>query len=200
MTFWDFCAPIYDLSMKANGSAYAKMLDIMRDLVPQGATVLEVAAGTGAISISVSKRASRVRCTDISKPMLNVAKRKAKKAGVDNISFGTENIFELATPNASFDVVIAGQVFHLIDAPEKAAAEVKRVAKSTVIMPLAFTKNLQGMARLKFQLYKAFGFSPKIELASDEYERFLASIGFENCRFIQIEGRLPMSIAVWQQK
>ena len=41
MTFWDFCAPFYDLGMKANGEAYAKMLTAIQELVPHGASVIE---------------------------------------------------------------------------------------------------------------------------------------------------------------
>jgi ubiquinone/menaquinone biosynthesis C-methylase UbiE len=79
MTFWDFCAPFYDLSMKANGKAYEKMLTAIQELVPYGASVIEVAAGTGAISISISHRANNILCTDFSKQMIKVAQRKAEK-------------------------------------------------------------------------------------------------------------------------
>jgi ubiquinone/menaquinone biosynthesis C-methylase UbiE len=54
MTFWDFCAPFYDFAERHNGRAYERMLKIVHDLVPQGASVLDAAAGTGAVSLSVS--------------------------------------------------------------------------------------------------------------------------------------------------
>jgi hypothetical protein len=41
MTFWDLCAPFYDYAEKRNGRAYGKMLIVVRELVPQGTTVLE---------------------------------------------------------------------------------------------------------------------------------------------------------------
>lgn len=44
MTFWDFCAPFYDMAERTNGRAYGEMLKTVRELVPRGASVLEVVA------------------------------------------------------------------------------------------------------------------------------------------------------------
>ena len=199
MTFWDFCAPFYDLASKANGQAYGEMLRRVRDIVPQDATVLEAGAGTGSISLAITDRASHVLCTDVSEKMLRIARRKAIKKGVENISIENRNIFALDEPDNSFDVVIAGQVLHLIDEPEKAAAELRRVAKSMIIMPMSFTKGLHGAAKWKFDFYRIFGFAPKIEFTAEEYRQWRPVIGFDGCDFIQIEGKLPMAVAVWRK-
>jgi len=195
--FWDFCAPFYDLASKANGRAYGDMLRLVREIVPQGATVMDVAAGTGAVSLALAGQASRVLCTDTSENMLRIASRKVVRAGVQNVTIEKQDIFALSVPDHLFDVVIAGQILHLIDEPEKAAAELRRVAKSMVILPMSFTKNLRGIAKLRFDLYRIFGFAPKIELSADDYEAFLQSIGFADCAVIPIAGRLPMAVAVW---
>ena len=199
MTFWDFCAPFYDLAEKVNGRAYADMLKAVNELVPNGASVLEVAAGTGAISLAVADKASHMLCTDISEKMLTIARKKIKKHAVKNISVDNRSIYNLEEPTSSFDVVIAGQVLHLIESPEKAAAELQRVAKSIVVIPMSFTKNLRGTAKLGVSIYRLFGFAPKIELTADEYAAFLTSIGFEDCGYIRIDGRIPMSVAVWKK-
>ena len=198
-TFWDFCAPFYDIAEKVNGRAYGEMLKTVKGLVPQGATALEAAAGTGAISLAVADKASRVLCTDVSEKMLNVARRKTVKRGIQNITIGMQSIYELAVPDNSFDIVIAGQILHLIDEPKKAAEELRRVAKSTVILPMSFTKNLRGSAKFGVDVYRFFGFAPKIEFTADEYKAFLLAIGFDDCEHIQIEGKIPMAVAVWRK-
>jgi ubiquinone/menaquinone biosynthesis C-methylase UbiE len=198
-SFWDFCAPFYDAAERANGRAYGDMLNAVREFVHSGASVLEVAAGTGAISLTVSDKASHILCTDISEKMLSVARKKAIKQGVKNISFGNLNIFETGQNEVAFDVVIASQVLHLIDKPEKAAAELKRIAKEIIILPMSYTKNLRGTANLGVRLYKLFGFAPKIEFAPDEYLTWLDSIGFTNCEYKYIPGKLPMGVAVWRK-
>jgi len=200
VTFWDFCAPFYDLAGKINGRAYGDMLKLVNELTPTGATVLETAAGTGAISLAVADKASHVLCTDISKNMLTIARHKIKKHNVKNITFDTRSIYNLAEPDSSFDVVIAGQVLHLIDEPEKAAAELRRVTKSMAILPMSFTKNLRGMAKLGVNIYRLFGFAPKIEFTADEYESFLPTIGFNDCEIIPIHGKIPMTVAIWRRR
>ena len=199
MTFWDFCAPFYDFFEKRNGEAYGKMLEIVREIVPHNISVLETAAGTGAISLAIANKAESVHCTDISERMLSVARKKAKKRGIANIHFGNLNIFNIEKPSHTYDVVIAGQVFHLIDEPEKAAAELRRVAKDMVILPISFTKKLYGIAKLYIKMYRLFGFAPKLEFDLNSYVDFLPEIGFENCEIIQIPGRIPMAVAIWKK-
>ena len=199
-TFWDFCAPFYDWAEKANGFAYAAMLKTVRDIVPHGATVLEIAAATGAISLEIADKAANVLCTDISERMLAVARKKAAKRGVKNITYRNMNIFDTSQPDSSFDVVIAGQILHLIDEPEKAAAELRRVAKSIVIIPMSFTKNLHGVAKISVGIYRLFGFAPKVEFDAEDYIAFLPRVGFENSEIIKLPGKIPMAVAVWRKK
>lgn len=200
MTFWDFCAPLYDFTQKTNGRAYNEMLRTVREITPKGASVLEIAAGTGSISLTVADKAATVFCTDVSVPMLNIAKKKAAKSVVSNISFGNVNIFDTGLPDCAFDVVIASQVLHLVDRPEIAAAELRRIAKSMVILPISFTKGLRGTVKLVMGIYRLFGFAPKIELDATDYAAFLPNIGFNGCEIRQINGKIPMAVAVWNNE
>ena len=198
-TFWDFCAPFYDFAEKTNGRAYGEMLKTVNELVPNGATVFEAAAGTGSISIAVSDKASHVTCTDISEKMRNVAQRKISKHGIQNITVEPQSIFKIEKPDNSYNVVIAGQILHLIDEPEKAALELKRITKQMVILPMSFTKHLRGSAKLGVAIYRLFGFAPKREFTSEDYKIYLPSIGFDNCEHIQLPGKIPMAVAVWRK-
>jgi len=199
MTFWDICAPFYDLLTKTNGRAYGDMLKLVNELVPQDATVLEAAAGTGAISLAVADKASHVLCTDISENMLKIAQRKIRKHAAKNVTVANRSINNLGVPDDSFDVVIAGQVLHLLDKPEKAGAELRRVAKAMVILPMTFTKDLRGMARLGMSMFRLLGFTPRREFSLSEYESFLPMTGFDNCEIIPILGKIPMAVAVWRK-
>ncbi|MDR3294232.1 MAG: methyltransferase domain-containing protein [Clostridiales Family XIII bacterium] len=101
MTFWDFCAPFYDFAQRNNGQTYSQMLKAVREHIPQGANVFDVAAGTGSISLAVADKATRVLCTDLSERMLRVSRRKTVKRGAENITFAVRSIFELGEPDAS---------------------------------------------------------------------------------------------------
>ena len=200
MTFWDFCAPFYDWAEETNGRVYAAMLKTVRDIVPHDASVLEVAAATGAISLAIADKAASVLCTDISERMLAIARNKAEKRGVKNITFRNVNIFDIDQPGSTFDAVIAGQVLHLIDEPEKAAAELRRVTKSMVILPMSFTKNLCGVAKVSVGIYRLLGFAPKVEFDAESYAAFLPRVGFDNCEVVQFSGKIPMAVAVWRKR
>jgi SAM-dependent methyltransferase len=200
MTFWDFCAPFYDRAEKTN-TAYAGMLRLMRDLTPQGASVFEAAAGTGSISLAVADKAGSVRCTDLSERMLSVARKKADKRDVKNITFSQKSLFDTGEPDSAYDVVIASQVLHLIDEPEKAAAELRRISGGTVITAVALLKGLRGFfARPSVGLWKLLGFTPKREFDAESFREFLCEIGLPPSQYEIVEGNMPMTVAVWRKQ
>ncbi|MCI7760214.1 MAG: methyltransferase domain-containing protein, partial [[Eubacterium] saphenum] len=129
MTFWDRFAGVYDIIELTNGKVYREMCAITRRLVPNGATVLDCAAGTGELSFAAAVRAESVLCTDISENMLKTAKKKAAARRKDNISFAERNIFDLQESDNTYDIVIAGNVLHLLDNPQDAVRELYRVLK-----------------------------------------------------------------------
>ena len=196
MTFWDLCAPFYDLAEAANGRAYKKMLRVVRALVPSGSRVLECAAGTGAISLACADRAEEILCTDVSERMLDVARRKAAKQGAANIRFGSCDLYAIDQPDKSWDVVIAAQVLHLLNHPEWAAAELKRVAVKRIILPITLLENVGPLARVKVGLWRTLGFAPLKSFDKAGYRRFLAEIGLPVTRFGVIAGEMPMAVAV----
>ena len=199
MTFWDFCAPFYDRAEHTN-TAYSKMLALMRDLTPEGASVFEAAAGTGSISLAIAGKARSVLCTDISERMLEVAGKKAAKAGAGNITFSTRSLFDTGERDGAFDVVIASQVLHLIDEPEKASEELKRISGEVVIVTVTLLKGLRGLfARPSVGIWKLLGFAPKREFDAASFREFLFEIGLPPSEYKIIEGNMPMAVAVWRK-
>jgi SAM-dependent methyltransferase len=199
MTFWDFCAPFYDRAEKTN-TAYEGMLHRLRELTPQGASVFEAAAGTGAISIAIADKAGSILCTDLSERMLAVAKKKAVKQGIGNITFDTRSLFDTGEPDNAYDVVIASQVLHLIDEPEKAAAELKRISRGIVIAPVCLLQNLRGLyARPSVGLFKLLGFAPKREFDETGYRSFLVEMGLPSGEFEIVDGNMPLAVPVWRK-
>jgi ubiquinone/menaquinone biosynthesis C-methylase UbiE len=195
-TFWDFCAPIYDLFESLNDGAYGKMVKAATDLTPAGANVLEAACGTAAIGISVAKKAKYVTCVDLSENMLAVAERKIRKLGIKNITLEKKSLYETGFADREFDTVIAAQVLHLLDDPQKGADELMRITSNRLILPLALTKVLTAKNKLLITLYKIVGFKPKLELDYEGYKHFIRSLGFKKVKYIKIDGSMPIAIAV----
>jgi len=197
MTFWDIVAPIYDLFEKFN-KPYKLMIDKLRELTPQGANVLELASGTGNISLAVSEKAKKVLCTDISESMLAISNRKARKRKATNIDFEKVNIFQTGKQDKQFDVVIASQVLHLLDEPEKACREIKRITADRAFIAIPLLKEVTPFGKFLITLYKAVGFKPKFELDIDGCKAFCEVIGFRVCEYYIIKGTVSLCVAVWR--
>ena len=94
------------------------------------AVVLDAGGGTGRWSIPMAKMGLNIVLVDISGGMLNVARRKIKKAGYeDKITIKKGDITKLEYPDETFDLVFCEHVIFLIEEPVKAIQELGRVLK-----------------------------------------------------------------------
>jgi SAM-dependent methyltransferase len=93
------------------GQAVSRRLVELARISP-GAAVLDVAAGYGEPSLTAARATGpggRVVCTDISAPMLAVARERAAAAGLGNLEFAEADAEALDLPKASFDAVLSRQ-------------------------------------------------------------------------------------------
>ena len=195
MTFWDRFAGIYDIIELTNGKVYREMCATTRRLVPNGAKVLDCAAGTGELSFAAAVRADSVLCTDISENMLKTAKKKAAARQKDNISFAERNIFDLQEADNTYDIVIAGNVLHLIDNPQDAVRELYRVLKKggKLLLPTFLTK---GNGETMLKIYAKLGYDASASYSLETYREMLKSCGVGRLRTKLIDGVIPCCYAV----
>ena len=195
MDFWDRFAGVYDLAESINGTVYKQMLDITTRLTPGGAKVLDCAAGTGELTFAAAKKAESVLCTDLSRNMLRTAQRKARAFGADNVTFAERNIFDLQDPDNTYDVVIAGNVLHLLSNPQGAVKELYRVLKpgGKLLLPTFTTK---GRGKMFINIYKKLGFDPEADYSPSEYKKMLEECGLGRVRTKLLNGLMPCCYAV----
>ena len=195
MNFWDRIAGLYDLAESINGKVYREMCAITSRLVPEGANVLDCAAGTGELSLAAAAKAKSVLCTDLSENMLKTAQKKAKDQNADNIAFEARNIFDLKDPDCTYDIVIAGNVLHLLKNPQGAVRELFRVLKpgGKLLLPTFTTK---GHCESILNLYKRLGFDPSENYTPSEYKKMLETCGCGRVRTKLIKGLIPCCYAV----
>lgn len=196
--FWSSFARFYDAAEALNGEVYREMLSQTRTLIPRGAKVLECAAGTGALSIAAAERAGSVVCTDNSKEMLEVARGKCRRRHLDNVTFERKNIFHTECEDNAFDVVIAGNVLHLLEKPERAVKEMYRVCKpgGKLILPTFVLKNKNSLSETLIGIYQKLGFRPNREYSPKSYVEMLKGCNVGEVKARLIKGTIPCCYAV----
>lgn len=94
-----------------------------------GQRILEVGVGTG-ISLPGYRRDNTIVGIDISKDMLDIARRRVEKRGLTNVeSLSEMDAEKLDFPDASFDTVVAMYVMTVVPHPERVMSELRRVCK-----------------------------------------------------------------------
>lgn len=194
MTFWDKIAGIYDFAESLNPKSYRAMLEGIKAVVPEGANVLDCAAGTGELSIAAAEKAGRVLCTDMSLPMLERARKKSAKKGIKNISFGERDILDLPDADNTYDIAVAGNVLHLLEEPEKAVRELCRVTKQggRVILPTFMAKNSNPLIKI----YTLLGYRAFSSYTVESYLKMLESCGCGRVKVTKINGLIPVAFGV----
>ena len=90
--------------------------------------ILDIGAGTGFLSIMLAEMGHRVVGIDISKEMMERAKKKAQDLGVE-VNFKPGDAENLSFETGSFDAIVNRAVLWTLPNPKKALAEWKRVLK-----------------------------------------------------------------------
>ncbi len=194
MDFWDRFAGLYDIGQSVNGKVQGEMAALAGRLVPEGAKVLDTAAGTGVLTLAVAKRAAEVVCTDMSLPMLEQARAKAERGGFTNIRFEARNIFHLDDEDETYDVTMAGNVLHLLNDPQGAVKELARVTKCGGLMILPTYTNIRDSLAIK--LYKKLGFRQEQNFTPSSYKAMLEECGVGRVKAKLINGMVPCCFAV----
>jgi ubiquinone/menaquinone biosynthesis C-methylase UbiE len=117
--FWDRVSRNTDKQTKGFDQTAQKILENTRKHLDKGDIVLDYACGTGTFSCGIAGHVQEVTAIDISSGMLDRARAKAGERGIENVQFAQSTIFEEALKPASFDVILAFSILHLLqDAPQ----------------------------------------------------------------------------------
>lgn len=107
----------------ANSASY-----LLAHLTPE-IDLLDVGAGPGTITADLAGMVRSVTATELSAPVLELARREAESRGVTNITFEIQDVHDLGFADHSFDVVHAHQVLQHVADPVRALAQMRRVAR-----------------------------------------------------------------------
>jgi len=120
-------------------------------LIEPSYRVLDVACGTGSLSLAIAKRANRVTGIDLSEDMIITAQRAARKSGTENTLFELRDASDLSCyRDKEFDLSVTTMAVHQFDADlaVKILREMKRISGTVVIVDYnsLMPKGLSGSA------------------------------------------------------
>lgn len=194
--FWDKVAGIYDLAENIyNKKVYQGTGESVAKHITHNDTVLECACGTGAISVYIAPICHKLFVSDYSTGMLQQAKKKLKN--FNNVMFKRADITSLKANDNTFDVVVAGNVIHLLPEPSTALQELTRVCKNggKLIIP-TYINDDKGINQLVVKLLEKIGVNFKRQFNAESYKGFFENMGYDNITYEIARGRMSCAIAI----
>ena len=128
-SYWDKRAPDYDDKISVFEAANNRSIEKIKKILNPSHKVLEIACGTGTISLGIADKVGSITAIDISSEMTNIAKAKAIQKSINNIQFEVADGYSLSYESESLDIVLLFNVLQVIKNPEVMLKEIYRVLK-----------------------------------------------------------------------
>jgi SAM-dependent methyltransferase len=146
----------YDYFSRFMASSAAQFLDPLT--LSPGATMLDVACGSGQLALVAAERGLRVTGVDIATNLILAARGRAAAAGLD-VRFDEGDAEALPYPDATFDAVASLYGAMFAPRPERVAAELLRVCRPGGIVSMGnWTR--EGFVGAMFKTFARFLMPP----------------------------------------
>lgn len=174
--FWDGWAKRYDTIMSNDHKTYENLIGRMKRVLTRNMTVLELACGTGLLSVRLPGSVKLFEATDFSEEMIRQAKAKTCSS---RLHFSVQDATNLPYAPETFDAVIISNALHIMPSPEKALSEIKRVLKQDgILIAPTFTAAGSMLGRFRIRIMELSGFKVFHKWTPEEYIKFFESHGF----------------------
>lgn len=129
--FWNQIAEKYAQQPVANPDAFERKIAIHLGHIRPQHVVLDIGCGTGSLALRLAPFASHVHGLDISHEMIRIARDKARRGTVANVTFDVGPFDASLTRFApgSLDVISAYSLLHLVEDRAEALARVFALLK-----------------------------------------------------------------------
>ncbi len=164
--------------------------------------VVDLGTGTGSLARGLANRGCNVIGIDPAEEMLNEARELDEKAGIQ-VEYRVGKAENTQLPDASFDVVTAGQCWHWFDRP-KAAEEVKRMLKpdgTIVIAHFDWVPLVGNLVRATEELIEQRNSDWNMGGGLGMYPQWLRDLGesgFQNIETLTYDVDVPYTQDAWR--
>lgn len=124
--FWQKIARHYPSMMKRSAPLYSEICSRIRPHLSRDMNVLELACGTGQLSVPLSPYVRLWEATDYSPNMIAEAKKRVTSS---RLHFSVQDAAVLPYAPETFDAVVIANALHILQDPDKVMAEIRRVLK-----------------------------------------------------------------------
>ena len=179
--------------------AWSFLAPYLREFHPK-AKILDIGCGDGKITADIAKfiPEGSVWGIDVSKPMLDWAKKQYHPLEYPNLIFQEGNFFNLGVPE-SFDWVVSFCALQHCSDQKKALNEISNLLKpngKVLILVPAMNNRNWNQARVKVQTMPKWapywqGFSPRKFLSVDQYKDLFREAGFQIVKIENIQTMDP---------
>ena len=186
--YWQKIAKIYAPLMESDKKFYADICEKIRVYLKPDMNVLELACGSGQLSVKLADSVNNWIATDFSEKMIEHAKKRTVS---DKLSFYIADATNLSYGDSEFDCVVISNALHIMPEPEKAMSEICRVIKPGGILYAPTFLWVEGKAsKTRRKMMSLTGFKTYREWDRDSFATFITEYGFKVEALHLIDGGL----------
>ena len=127
--FWDRLARNWDKPTEESDQTDTKVLAKTRPYLKATDTVLDYGCAKGSVDLKLAAAVKAIHGIDISSKMIAAAREAAEAHKVANASFTKATIFDESLERESFEVVLAFNIFHLLEDTPKSLLRIGELLK-----------------------------------------------------------------------
>ena len=172
--FWDKFAKLYAPFMRKDKGVYDKVCEYICSYLNKDMNALELACGSGQLSLSLSKYTKNWIGTDFSEQMILEARKHGE---YENLAFEIADATSLNFVDGEFDCVVIANALHIMPNPDKAMIEIYRVLKPNGILLYATCSVLPDENSQQIQHFLSE--TPDAELMPLPFEQTENTIGIQ---------------------
>ena len=199
--FWDRIASKFD-RLEKNDISYQIFIEKARKYLKIDDTVLDFGCGTGLICNEIAENVLSIYAMDISTNMIEISNNKAKELNIQNIEFSRTTIFDEKFKVSSFDAIIAFNIFHLLEEPQKYFQRLHQILKpGGLIISSTPCMSEAPLLNLILKIFSFIGMTPKLNsFTSSEMKKMLLVESFKLIELNRIKPKSPIYLCILEKK
>ena len=195
-SYWERHAKNYQRSMALLGRPIPRMVELASDAVRGAGNVLEVAAGTGLVTVGIAATAKKVVATDYAAAMVETLAERVRAEGLKNVQCEQADLYALPYGASTFDAVVAANVLHLVPDVRGALASLRGVLKpgGRLILP-TFCHDQTALSWAVSRVIALTGFPGHRRFTLKSLQQTLEAAGVRLSRLEALPGLIPIGYA-----